>query len=53
MTRHRKTDPRCVYFVMPRTRLGLWWFNRKRGYGCSVCGYRRLNAALAVFDNGE
>lgn len=37
MTRHRRTDPACARYRRPRTRIGTWWHDTRRGYGCHVC----------------
>ncbi|WNM74339.1 hypothetical protein SEA_THIMANN_76 [Gordonia phage Thimann] len=41
MNRHTRTDPSCRLHHPPRTRLGRWLFDRRRGVFCQPCGVER------------
>jgi len=46
---HRTTDPACLRYRRPTSRLALWWHNRNRLRICLPCARDRWANAGAVY----
>jgi hypothetical protein len=49
MVKHTSTDPACIYYHPPRSRLERWRFDRARGRGCAVCMGSRYGLGLPSY----